>query len=178
MTQTPEQKKAVSANNAKVQAEQARLAEKRNAAASRAKVQAGQDKPAPVVWTPDLLSALLADPKRMAELSSDVLVQAIQSLAAMQAQGKSAKKPRETNVVTASNNVTHQYDEKTGLLTLVIDMSADVIDPETGTVKLGPPDKNTGKPKTSAVANFQGRFTDVNGREVGIGMNVYHKLDK
>ena len=156
-----------STNMAQAMAKASQNAKQDNAVQKRDQEAARTRKPAQQAPADDFaakLAQMEAMMKQLAETNAELMAQNT----ALKA-GKPAPKA-EKSPVTSSRNVEWKYDEKAGKLMLVLDLNADIIDPETGAPKLSKSQETTG------VCQFQANFTDKNGRKVGIGLNAWHKL--
>lgn len=123
----------------------------------------------PATHESDPLAAQLAAMQAQMAQFAALLAQKDEQIAELK---KSPSKKTEKGIPAPTcKNATYTYDEKTGKLTVVFDLNADIIDPETGAPKLSKSRETTG------VAFFQGSFLDKNGRKVGVGCNAYHKLN-
>lgn len=155
--------KAISAANTNAKAPS--TLEKRNqAAAKHAEVPAYVVPP--IAPTQDF-AAQLAQMQAMMQQLMDTNAQLAAQNAELKKSGPSkAEKPP----TISAKNCTYTCDTKTGKLTIVIDLNADIMDEETNAPKVSKSGNTTG------VAQLSGSFFDKSGRKVGVSMNAYHKI--
>lgn len=128
--------------------------------------------------TPDFAAQLAAMQQAMQEQMAQQMAQFQAQTALLIAQKdaqiaelKTAKPAKAEKAPTiAAKHVTYTHDPKKNTLTLVIDLSADIIDPDTGAAKVSKSGNTTG------VAQLSGSFIGADGRKVGVSLNAYRKI--
>lgn len=160
--------------NAAANAKASVVEQRNSAAANRARVASGKASPAPAphVEMPDTnvadktVAAILARLEAL-EAKNAALETENAALKSNKAAPKADRGP-----VTMCEGCEWKMDTKTGKLTITVDLQHDIIDAETGLPRLSTSGKTTG------VAQFNAKFPDKDGREVGISLNAYHKIGK